>query len=165
MARFYGSIRQGLEVGEASFEGDEDGLGAIGDVEPLEDDADVGFDGGFLDGKEVSDLAVAVAADEEGEDLALAGAEVAVGQAAGEGGGDGWREEAAAGVHAAEGVDEVLVGHALDEVAHGSGGEGLVDIFVAFVGGDDDDAGAWGERCADFADGGDSAFVGQARGP
>jgi hypothetical protein len=50
-----------LEVDKAAFETLDYRLGSIGDVEPHENNADVRFDGGFLDSELFGDLAVAFA--------------------------------------------------------------------------------------------------------
>ena len=43
-------------------------------------------------------------------------------------------------MNSVKGLDECVVRHAFDEVALRSGLQGLVDVFVAFVGSEDNDS-------------------------
>lgn len=149
-------------MSEAALQRDDDGLGPIGDVEPLKDDADVRLHGRFLNEELLGDLAVAVTAYKEGEHLALAGAKVTVRLAGGECGRDGGWDETSACVDAPYCIEEAAVRHALDEIAHGAGFEGLVNVPVALVGGKDDDMCARGGG-NDAPDRLDSADIGQRK--
>ena len=146
---------------QPALQGDDDGLSAVGYIEAHENDADVGFDGGFLDMQFLCDFTIASTSYEERQDLALAGAEVGAGHALGQNTRHGRRNKAAACMNLAQCIDEGFMRHPFDEVAAGTGFEGLMDIFIAFISGENDEAGL-GSEASDFANRFHSAAIGQA---
>ena len=133
--------RMGLDGDEAEADGFGGGLGAVVDVEFLEDAADVLFDGVFGDAECGGDFFVGVATGDEGENFEFAGGDVGSGEAFLESGGDVGGEALVAGGDGADGLEEIGAGGGFLEVAEGTGAEGAMDFFVAGEGGEDEDAG------------------------
>ena len=131
---------RGLDTEKAEADGFGGGLGAVVDVEFLEDAADVLFDGVFGDAEGGGDFFVGVATGDEGEDLEFAGGDVGSGEALLEASGDVGGEALATGGDGADGFEEIGAGGGLLEVAEGASAKGAMDFFVAGEGGEDEDA-------------------------
>jgi hypothetical protein len=93
-------------------------------------------------------------------DTDLAGGELLAGDAAGEFFGDGRGDAGLAGVDGADGVEQLVDGHSLEQIGAGSCLECAVDVLVAVEGGEDDEAGG-GRFGADAGDGVDAAELGE----
>ena len=115
-------------------------MGAVVDVEFLEDAADVFFDGVFGDAEGGGDLFVGIATGDEGEDFEFARGDIGSGEAFLETGGDVGGEALAACGDGADGLEEIGAGGGFLEVAERTGAEGAMDFFVAGEGGEDEDA-------------------------
>lgn len=125
---------------DATADGDDGGLGAVGHVEFGEGVGDVKFDGGFGHVQAGGDFLVAEAGDDVAEGLEFARGEVVAGLAGGEFGGDGGGEVGAAGVDDADGFEQFFDFGGFGDITRGTGLNGAPDVFFAFKDGEQDDA-------------------------
>src|SRR5215831_8300719 len=127
----------------AALQGHRSGLSAVARAELAQYVVDVSFDGGLADIEACGNLFVAIAPDDEGEDVELARRQARAAHSCCQAFGDGGRNAAEAGMHCSNCFEQFFRKHAFQQISAGTGLQGAVDVFVAVVGGQYDDPRGW----------------------
>jgi hypothetical protein len=133
------SIRERFEGNNAPLNGGSGGLGTIGHAEFAQQAIDVGFDGGFGDVEEGGNLLVAAAVHDLLKDIEFTRGQFFGAHSLGEALRNRRRYVRFACVNGADGRYEVFGCHALEQVCPGAGLQGAIDVFVAVIGGENDE--------------------------
>src|SRR5271170_962003 len=145
-----------LEMDDAAPNSDGDGLGAIACTELFHDVLDMPLDRFLGDKKERGDVAVSISSGDLLKDLYFTITQRLITEMFGKLGRNLRGNVFFSGMHLADGVDELLSRHALEQVCLGPGLERALDLGISFKGREHNHArigelGTYGDHCIDPA--------------
>src|SRR5215469_938426 len=126
-------------MGETALKCSHDRLSTVIHTQSLQNRTHVTLYSRFGDAENAGDLLVAVSTNHEMQHFPFPGTQFGIWYARGQRTRDRWRQEAAAAVHSKDRIDQCLIRHSFDDIALCAGFESAVDVFIAIIGGDDDE--------------------------
>lgn len=123
---------------ETALQCGDHGLGPVVHIEPHENHIDVTFHRTFGDAKDKSYLSIALSTRDQGEHLALAGAEIGTRSPRGQSVANNLRQVLTPSTDAAQGPEQDTMGHSFDDVAFGTRSQRLINVLIALISGEDD---------------------------
>src|SRR5207253_7429884 len=119
-----------IQVDDAALQGEGRGVGAVADAELAQDIVDVNLDRAFRNRQVGGDDLIALALGDVFQDFKLARRQLRAVHALGQPAGDFGRDAALPCVDGADGFNQLVAQHVLEQVSARPGLQGAVDVFV-----------------------------------